>query len=342
MIDSTTSASSDTSAPASTPAVDPGSTSTPASTPDTSGPAVSIDDAFAAHGLTGSPNPADAAPAPPAPASTIEKPVAPVADAVTAAPETQGPIPFERHQAILQNTRQKAAEEVVGRVQQHYGAAIEFQSRLQSDPQGTLTQLIDEVVSDPNLGPQMMSHLARTLSQRRGQKALNEEPQPDLLTTDGDLVFSAGQYQKREAWLRQQMAEEVNQRLAPIEQERQRQAEAAALERRSQETRQTVTTRLSEWQKRPGFRDHQQAIAVKQSEYVRAGLDTWSALGLAYADIYTERVLPKVQADSQTTLVKSAFAKAQGSTSHPGQVAPSTMPRPRSIDEAFRQVGLGR
>lgn len=336
MIDSTASTSGDT---GSTSTPDAGSpVSSAPSTPDTSTQAPSWDDAFAAQGLTGSPDPDSDAPSPTAPAPATVEPVAAAPEPVPAAPDAKGPIPFERHEAILANTRKRAAEEVVGQVQQHYGSAIEFQTKFRTDPTGTLTQLINEAVADPDMGPQIVAHLARTLGQRRTQ---TEEPQPDLQTADGDLVYSAGQLQKREQWLRRQMAEEVNQRLAPIEQERQAQAQQKQAEQQAQQTRQVVSSRLGEFSKRPGFKGNEQVIAERQQQYVDSGLDTWSALGLAYVDVYNEKELPRVQAESQNKLVQTAFAKSQASASNPGQVAPSTLPRPKSWDDAFSAVGLG-
>ncbi len=337
MTDSTP--STETSAPAST-SVETASPSPSSSTPETSRP-TSLDEAFAAQGLTGSPDPSTDATAQTAPAPAIVEPAAAPPTEAPAPPDPRGPIPFDRHQSVVQNTREKTAREVVGQVQQHYGPGIEFQTRLRADPAGTISQLISEAVSDPQMGQQITAHLARTLSQRRGQKAASEEPQPDLQTAEGELVYSAGQLHKRETWLRQQMAEEVNQRFAPIEQERQARAEEVRQQQHQQQTRELVTTRLQAWQQQPGFTEHEADIQVRQQHYVNQGMDTWSALGMAYAAVVNEKVVPKVRAESQSSLVTSAFAKANGSASNPASVAPSTQPRPKSLDEAFRQVGLG-
>lgn len=321
-------------------ASEPVSTSTPSSsTPDTSQQATSWDAAFEAQGLTGNPDPTPAQTAQPAPAPATVEPEIVAGQVAPAPPDTRGPIPFDRHQSVVQNTREKTAREVVGQVQQHYGPGIEFQSRLRADPTGTISQLITEAVSDPSMGQQIRAHLARTLGAMRNKPA--EEPQPDLQTADGELVYSAGQHHKREQWLRQQMAEEVNQRFAPIEQERQARAAEAEQQQRQQETRQMVTSRLSAWEQQPGFKDHEADIQVRQLEYVNQGMDTWSALGLAYSTVIHEKFVPKVRAESQSTLRAAAFAKANGSSSNPASVAPSTLPRPKNLDEAFSQVGLG-
>lgn len=279
-------------------------------------------------GQSDSPNPGDASAAPPAPAPATVEPVA-TPDATTdvdAATSAKGPIPFDRHEAILQNTRQKTAQEVVSRVQSQYGGAIQFQQQLTADPIGTLTQLVDEAVSDPEMGQAFVSHLARTLSARRKAGA-------DITPIDTEVgpVYTADQ-------VKQLIEQNLSQRLAPIEQERQKQQQQAALERQRAETRQTVVSRLSQWQQQPGFKDHEPQIAAKQAELVAQGMDTWSALGLAYSTV----VIPTLKATQATQFVQDAVKKAQASTGNPSVTAPIVTARPKSFAEAFAQVRRAR
>ena len=289
----------------------------------------SFAEAFEMVGATDTPNPGDVSTAPPAPAPATVEPVA-NPDPTTAddaqATSAKGPIPIDRHEAILQNTRQKTAQEVVSRVQQQYGGAIQFQQRLTADPIGTLTQLVDEAVSDPEMGQAFVSHLARALGARRKAGA-------DLTPIDTEVgpVYTADQ-------VKQLIDQNLSQRLGPIEQERQKQAQAAAVERQRAETRQTVVSRLSEWQKQPGFKDHEPQIAAKQAELVSRGMDTWSALGLAYSTV----VVPTLKAQQATQFVQDAVKKAQASTNNPAVTAPIVTARPRSFGEAFAQLRKAR
>lgn len=331
---------------------DTGATSAPvvaSSQPDTapSSPSSSWDDAFEGAGLTGSPDSADAAVAPPTPAPATAAPEADPnapAAAVVPAPSDKGPIPFERHQAILDNARKKTLGEVASRVEQHFGPAIQLQQRLRSDPAGTLTQLFDEAMSNPDLGPTLRSHAARVLAGSRGKPAGSEEPQPDLSGQDdqGQTVrfYSAEQQAKRDVWARQQILAEVDARTAPFQKDLQTRAQREQAEQQNAAIRQNVTSRLTTWREQPGFTEHEAEIAEQQAALVAQGLDTWSALGLAYTKVYQAKVLPTVRADSQTALVKEAARKAAGSTAHSGTVAPSTQARPKDWDEAFANVGL--
>lgn len=325
---STTSTVSTPSAPSA-----PAESSSPvtSSTPDTSsGTPPSWEDALTAAGLTGGPAPDDTTDPQTAPVAAIAPPETPAVppSVEMAATDPKGPIPFDRHSAILENARRKTAEEIVGRVEQQYGPAIQLQQRLQSDTLGTLTQLIDEAVSHPEIGQHVISQLARTLSARR-----QKTPEIAPIETEIGKVYTAEQV---EALVERQMA----QRFAPIEQERQERALEAQQMRQQQETRQTVAQNLKAYESRPGFVEHKTDIAARQKAYVAQGMNMWAALGAAYSDVLTEKVWPQQQAATTTKFVQSAVAKAQASTGNPAAVAPSTSRRPTTWEEALAQQGL--
>lgn len=331
----------DSTTPTTTSAPAPASTPTPApvsSAPDTTAPAATWEQAFEAAEAAGTSDPGDedSTPVPPASATTtpaVEEPPPAVEDPASA----KGPIPFERHAAILKNAREKAQTEIVAKVEQMFGPGIQLQQQLRANPIGTLTQLIDEAMADPNLGPQIVSHAARTLSTMRGRKAADQEPQADAEAPDGSLYYSEGQKAKHAQWLQRQLMTEVERRIAPIEQERQQRVQQEALEGQRAAIRDTVGSRLSAWRERPGFTEHEAAIAEAQQGYVAQGIDPWNAMAFAYTDI----VVPKLRADTQTTFVKAAVAKAKASTANPATTAPAPAHgRPTTWDEAFKQVGL--
>jgi len=330
MTDSTTS---------STPAMSTGSTDTSVSTPVTSAPETSatsntsdtrpfssFGEALRAQGVTDTPDPD--VPADPTPAPATAEPADTSVVDPAASTAQKGPIPFDRHEAILKNAREKAAQDVVQRMQGEYGPAIQLQQRLSSDPIGTLTQLIDEAVQHPEIGQHIVSQLARTLGARRKQ-------QPDLTPIDTEVgqVYTAEQVQ---ALVAQQVAE----RVAPLEQDRQTRVAEQVAARERQQTVQTVTTRLSEWRKQPGFAEHEADIQTHQKAYVESGMDPWSALGLAYAKVVQEKVVPKVQADTTNQFRQTAAQKVAASSSDPNRVAPILSARPKSFREALQQAGL--
>ena len=191
-----------------------------------------------------------------------------------------------------------------------------------SDPIGTLTQLIDEAVAHPEIGQHVVSQLARTLSARR--KA-GSDLQP--IDTEVGPVYTADQVQ-------QLVEQSIAQRLQPFEQKREAHRQQAEAHRVREETLQNVKSRVSEWERQPGFSDHKSEIAAAQAAFVQRGVDTWTALGLAYAAV----VPSKLQAKTTTQFVQDAVRKANASTSNPATVAPTMKPRPRDFREAFAQL----
>ncbi len=73
-------------------------------------------------------------------------------------------------------------------------------------------------------------------------------------------------------------------------------------------------------------------------ELVSRGMDTWSALGLAYSTV----VVPTLKAQQATQFVQDAVKKAQASTNNPAVTAPIVTARPRSFGEAFAQLRKAR
>lgn len=269
-----------------------------------------------------------------------ESEAVPVPDAIDAT--SQGPIPFVRHQAALENARTKAIESVVSQVKEQYGAGLEFQTRFDADPVGTIEGVISGLASDPQHGPALMSTIARMLSGAKRQAQASAEPQPDLQAADGTLLYSADQQARRDAWFKDQMLREMRQEVAPLharETERQQQvAHAQAV--------QAAQTRMGQlyqsFAARPHFTEHKPAI-VEKFKALREShphLDLGSALGLAYADVIESQVVPRQIASQQQQAQAQAVAKATGRSTPPGQTVPSPQGRPTGWGEAFAAAGM--
>lgn len=296
----------------------------------------SFAEAFEAVGASDTPNPEGSTPDPSAPAPATEEPVSAAADPsvdATGQP-AKGPIPFERHEAILANTREKAQREVVSQVQQKYGGGIQLQQAMQADPVGTLTQLIDEAVDHPELGQHVISALARKLGARRNQG-------PDLTPIDTEIgrVYTAEQM---EAIVEQKLSE----RLTPIEKERQERLKTEQAQQFHQEMKSKASLALSEWRQQEGFSEHEAEIAQRQESLYRElrsrGMSPESAMHSALARAYQDVVWPKLRAKQTTQFVQDAVRKANASTSNPATVAPTLKPRPKTFAEAFAQLREAR
>lgn len=280
-------------------------------------------------------------PAPPAQAAQPPTPpdtAAPVAE-TTAQPK--GPIPYERHESILKNAREKTTAEVTRQFQQQYGPSLELGQRINADPVGTVVGLIQGLAEHPDHGQAVISALARTLGSRRGQAAQDQEPQADLQAPDGTQVYSAERLAQIRAYDRQQILKEVDQRFDQrVQPLQQREQQRLAVERQTQET-QAANDRMArvlEPYKQllgPHFETHKPALRTKTAEYVEAGYDAQTALGLAVSSILHSTVTPARVAESQQQLMAQAVAKSTGSTSPPGAAPSAPAARPTSFEEAF-------
>ena len=298
---------------------------------------------------------------PPAPATT--EPPPPVVDPAAPIDETvTGPIPVERHKAILEKARteseRRGMERVVEALQQKYGNGHELLDRFQADTVGTVVGLFEELATDPRFAQQLRSHAARMLAQRRGNApaaaapAVNDvEPEADLQTQDGTLVYSAPQQAKWRAWHDRQLRQQLSEQLAPMQQWHQAQAQQ---QQQQQQTLQQLTAAkgiLDRWAARDHFTEHKDAILTKQAELIAQRpirsfqerlLDVEQTMADAYMHVYRTVVLPKLQQQQTVGFIEEAARKSSGSTPNPAASAPSQPRRARTIDEALDQVFAGR
>lgn len=134
----------------------------------------------------------------------------PAESAVEAAPDSEphkvpetppGPIPFERHQAALDNARKKervsVEQELRHSLASQYAEAQKLRDWLTQNPAGFADWL----------NGQLKQH---------GHDAAPTDDEPALRSEDGIATYSAEQYQRLQAHLRQQILREVEEKLAPI------------------------------------------------------------------------------------------------------------------------------
>jgi hypothetical protein len=262
------------------------------------------------------------------------------------------------HKTALDNARTKAAQEAEQRFQQEYGGALQVIQAMQSDLPGTLAQLLSEAVAHPQHGQAVLAHAARLLQGRRGAKAqeavVEPEPQADLQTAEGELVYSAKQQQAREAWFRRQVLGDVEKTYGPIkqsfeqQQKQQQAAEAFGKYRAEADTRSKAQAETLK--KLPFVEEHRAAINARQQEIFaemaqRGGVNPHEAPMQAWLQAYSEivgKALPArdagLQAKTQQQFVQTAAAKVRGSQSDPAASAPAQPRKPRTPDEALDMV----
>lgn len=284
----------------------------------------------------GEPPPASA----PAPAASVQAPQTTETPAVAApaAEPAKGPIPYDRHESILKNARTKTEQETVQRFQQQYGAHVELGTRFSADPVGTVFGLIEGLAQHPDHGTAVRSSLARILGSRRGA-AEDTEPQADLQTSDGTLVYSAPQLAKWQAWQSKRLEAQIAQQLQPLQQ---REQQRIAQERltQAQTDAQTRMSKVLEPYKKllPDFDTHRPALREKSQAFLAEGYDAQTAIGLAVLSVINEKVRPAEAAQSRDQLAREAIAKATGSTSASSAAPAAPAGRPKDFESAFKRI----
>lgn len=316
-------------------------TTSPGST--TTGPA-SFAEAFAADASSASNPTPETTPAASASADTIVPPAADGSEGSTPATgdSPQGPIPFDRHKAALENARAKAIEEW----DQQYGWAKqvqpqEFQQIQQiarhfagGDVLTGIQSLLAEARKDPAVDAQLRSFHARALAAARGQQPAQaeQEPQPDLpiQLEDGRVVhlYSAEQQAKREAFLQKQWLSQVKQEFQPVTETVEAYKAREAALAKQQEIAQYVESTHADVVTWPGMDDKANQVAVAEElKRMRVNEDDPREVSLALNAAWRKVVAPKLSAKGESTLLENLQRKAAASTSiNPGSAA-STTPR---------------
>lgn len=255
----------------------------------------------------------------------------------------KGEPPRERWDSILENARRKEREATLAAHKDH----LEIVKRLQDDLPGTLAQLLEEGSNDPRFSEQLTSRAAAILAARNKQAKADSEPEPDLQTGDGALVYSADQLRKWHQWNSSKTEKQMLERFQPLQQLQQRFEQHQQAQKLASEAASVAERRGAQWKAMPFFADHQPAIVARQAEIYaelqgQPGFDPmgspWEALQQAYREVVSTQAVPKLQLQQTDSLVAQAARKRAGSSSDPAASAPAQPRRPRTPDEAVDSV----
>lgn len=273
--------------------------------------------------------------------------------------ETRGPIPFDRHEAILKSEREKR-EELEGKWQRvqwaselsEQGATAEqirtaySAMRLaDSDPVRFVEHILTNASAHPELAHHVRSIAARVLGQGRsngqpapdgtGQSAADAEaePQPDLYQPNEDgsrtLVYSAPRLKQWQEWNQRQIESRINARLAPIEQERQN----AEAQRRYDEMYRNYQDEgrqlLDVFKERPYFAELKAGVKTFLDEkgYSQQNL----SLGILH--VLNTKILPSLGQTERANAIADMRTQAAASSLSPKAAAASAPARPKSFDD---------
>ena len=264
---------------------------------------------------------------------------------------SKGEPPRERWETILANARTKARDEALAEHREH----LEVVAELKRDFSGTLARLLEEGAADPRFSESITAKAAALLNARRQEAKANTEPEPDLQTADGALVYSADQLRKWHQWNQKQTTAKLTEQFKPLQDLQQQFTQHQQVQRLTQEATSIAEERGATWKSMPFFADHKDAILARQQEiYTEAEAAAkrgerrfdpvntpWEALQQAYGEIVSTQALPKLQSQQTDSLVAVAARKRAGSSSDPAASAPAQPRKPRTVDEALDQVFSG-
>ena len=306
-----------------------------------------LDTAFEA-----SPEPA-AGSDPPTTNETAPEPVAATSQPLdqTKPDGAKGEPPRERWDTILANARTKAREDALAENRDHLAVVAE----LKRDFPGTLARLLEEAAANPQYSETITAKAAALLNSRKQEAKANTEPEPDLQTADGALVYSADQLRKWHQWNQKQTTAQLAEQFKPLQQLQERFVQHEHARQVTEEAISIAEERGATWQSMPFFADHKEAILTRQQEiYDEAEAASkrgegrfdpvntpWMALQQAYGEVVTARAIPKLQSQQTDSLVATAARKRAASSSDPAAAAPAQPRRPRTLDEALDQAFEG-
>lgn len=281
----------------------------------------------------------------PEPATTASAP-----EPTTGEAPPEGPIPLDRHKAILEAERKRTADAEAkwkrlewadtlassGKSPEQIQEALSLYDGIDGDPAGFLGRFYETLEAHPQYRQQMRQWAARVLAGGRARPAetpveaadpqRDPEPTPDFQDERGVPFFSAPQLQKWEQWRERQIEARLQQRLEPLlrRHQAQEQAESERVALQAEYDRQAKI--LEDMRQKPFFKDHEADIKAYLAE--RGYNDT---IERAYVHVLTTKVLPTLQAQERSATLTELKTQAAASTVKPSTAAPTTAKAPSSF-----------
>jgi hypothetical protein len=260
-------------------------------------------------------------------------------------PEVKGPIPFDVHHSALANARTKAATEAVQARDQQWQAEAGWVLQLPQDRRSAAAELVRDFYANPAMlianvystikdhpqwGPQLRALLGTGNGNGHAAPAEGTMPQPDVEVIDPrtnqvvSMTYSEKALAQREALLKKQYEQSIEQRLRPFEQDRQaakdREAQAEFDRKASAAVEQSTTRILKILEDRTDLVQHVNTLLDQGMHWLDAALQV------------REQHLKPIQQQQATTTAADVFRRKAAANTANGAGAPVT-PMVRIKDE---------
>jgi hypothetical protein len=246
-----------------------------------------------------------------APAPTPETP----ADATT-----RGPIPFDRHQAVLTRTRNEVGAEARKKTLAEFGIAEGVTPQVVAHGIGLARMLTENPKLFLQIVQSQLGVDAAPAAAAAPKPAEDPEPEPDIPLADGRSTFSADQLRAWHQWHERKLQAQMDEKYGPIRDAHEQQTLTAARQREAQ----SLVSAAAKWPMFDKLRPHVKAIIAAQT-----GPLTQTSLHDAYITAYRDHGQKMLREEWEAERSGQLTRKASASTVQPGAPRPST-PRPDS------------
>jgi len=255
----------------------------------------------------------------PQPTEKADAPTTP--ETVAAPPDTKpkGPIPFQRHEAILKTTREKVATETREAVEREIGPWRQVIQSFRPEEFAPILPQIQKLASDPlsfyhDLGEQLRQHGLLTPQPPphapTRSAAAQGEPEPDLVNPDtGELLYSAPQLQRALAWREQQVENRLRAEMRPLvdsHRQAQNERELAQVKTTAEHHATEAIAEASQWE---GFDELKPKIAALMRQDRRYSLEG------AYNRVFQTEYLPNLKQRERASVVAELNHKGRAASS---------------------------
>ena len=231
----------------------------------------------------------------------------------------RGPIPYDRHEAVLRKAREQYSWLDEHGDQQTVQQKLAILRRAEQDPAGFLR----DFAAAARLNPQEMFQPAAPPAPPPAA------PEPDILLENGQMTYSNERLQQLLAFQQQQLEQRFNRELAPIKQER-------AVTQMQQQALTRAQQQLSGAQQWSGFAENKTEIGA----FLRA--NPTASLSDAYIAVVPAKLAEQAQ-KAGTEAYQKALSDLQQKAGAASTLAPRTsgnasQTAPGSIREALEQA----
>lgn len=237
-------------------------------------------------------------------------------------PDTKpkGPIPFQRHEAILKTTREKVAQETRQAVEQEIGPWRQVIQSFRPEEFAPVLPQIRKMASDPvgfyhDLGEQLRQHgllsdQPQPHAPTRSAAPQGAEPEPDLVNPDtGELLYSAPQLQRALAWRESQIEARLRREMQPLMESHrtaQQERELSTLKTTAEAKAAEAITEAQTWE---GFEELKPKIAALMRNDRRYSLEG------AYLKVYQTEYVPTRKQRERESVVAELKQKGRAGSS---------------------------